>query len=235
VTASLFDGAGTLLATLFSQSQGAGKKRFVFTAENVPDGTYRLELVAVDARGRTVRGQVSLLVSRTLSRFAPSRSAFSPNGDGVADRIALRFALAMPAQVTLRMLRRRAWVATALEGPLEPGSHEVPWDGRKRLGRAVDGSYEAEITLTDHVGTTVHRVPFTVDSRAPRLALVSRLPLRLRVDEPGELVTQARGRRIVVKVAKPGVHTVPGVGAPAGARVVAWDAAGNRSRQIRIR
>jgi hypothetical protein len=232
VTASLYDGSGTLLATLFSQPQGAGKKRFVFSAENVPDGSYRLELVAVDTRGRTVRGQVSLLVSRTLSRFAPSRAAFSPNGDGVADRIAFRFSLAMPAQVTLRVLRRRASVATALERQLEPGAHEVPWDGR---GRGADGTYEAEITLTDHVGTAVHRIPFAVDTRAPRLSLVSRSPLRLRVSEPAELVTQLRGRRIVLEVAKAGVRTVPGVASPAGARVVARDAAGNRSRVLLVR
>ena len=235
VTASLYDAAGTLLATLFSQSQGAGKKRFVFAAENVPDGTYRIELVAVDARGKVVRGQVSLLISRTLSRFAATRPAFSPNGDGMADRITFRFALAVPAEVKLRMLRRRAWVVTPFEGPLGAGAHEVPWDGRKRIGRAADGPYEAEITLTDHVGTAVHRIPFAVDTRPPRLVLVSRRPLRLRVDEPGELVTQVAARRIVVKVAKAGVHTVPGVSAPAGARVVAWDVAGNRSRPLRVR
>ena len=216
---------------------GRRKKRFVFAAENVPDGTYRIELVAVDARGKVVRGQVSLLISLgTLSRFAATRPAFSPNGDGMADRITFRFVLAVPAEVKLRMLRRRAWVVTPFEGPLGAGAHEVPWDGRgKRIGRAADGPYEAEITLTDHVGTAVHRIPFAVDTRPPRLVLVSRRPLRLRVDEPGELVTQVAARRIVVKVAKAGVHTVPGVSAPAGARVVAWDVAGNRSRPLRVR
>jgi hypothetical protein len=233
VTASLYDAGGRLLAALFNQPQAAGRKRFVFTAANVADGRYRIALAAVDARGREVRGEVWIQVSRTLSGLTPSRPGVSPNGDGIQDTIAFRLNLAMPAEVRLRVLRRGAWVATPFTGLLGSGAHELTWNGRKRLGRPPDGAYEAEVRAVDHVGPTLQRVPFVVDTRGPRLSLASVRPLRLRVDEPAELVAQVDGRRIVVRAPRAGTVAIPGAAAPWRVRVIGRDAYGNRGLPLR--
>ena len=232
VTARLHDADGLLLATFFTQPQAPGRKRFVFTAENVPDGRYCIALAAVDTRGREVRGDIWIQVSRTLSGLVPSRPGLSPNGDGVQESIGFRLNLAMPAEVRLRILRGGAWVVTPFTGPLGPGAHELAWDGRKREGKPLDGAYEAEVRAVDHVGPTIQRVRFVVDTRAPRLSLVSARPLRLRVNEPAELVVQVDGRRVVVPAAKAGTYLVP-LPAPARrVRAVATDRYGNRGAPL---
>jgi hypothetical protein len=233
VTATLADASGRALATLFSESRSAGPQSFVFTGEGIADGSYRIVLQAVGTNGRVVSGRVSVLVNRTLSAFAASRKVFSPNGDGRADRLDFTFALATPAQVKLRVLRGGRWVATPFAGPLAPGPQKLTWDGSKRVGNALDGSYEAEISVTDAVGTVSQRVPFALDRKAPALRLVSLRPLVLDLSEPGEVVLRVNGARRVVKRTRPGRFAV---GLPFRARVVrgtAWDPAGNRSRPLR--
>ena len=77
------------------------------------------------------RSQVS--VTRTLGRVSATRVAFSPNGDGRADRIAFRFELACPADVRLRILKEGKWVADARRRPARAG----PADGRVGRREAV--------------------------------------------------------------------------------------------------
>jgi N-acetylmuramoyl-L-alanine amidase len=233
VTATLTDASGRALSTLFSEPRSAGPQSFVFTGEGIADGNYRIALVAVGTSGRQVSARVSVLVNRTLSAFAAMRKVFSPNADGRADRIDFSFALASPAQVRLRVLRGGKWVATPFTGPLAPGPQKLTWDGAKRVGRALDGGYEAEITVTDVVGSVSQRVPFTLDTRPPVLRLVSLRPLVLDVSEPAAVVLTVNGARRVVKRTKPGRFAV---GLPFRARAVrgiAWDPGGNRSRPLR--
>ena len=233
VTATLADASGRALSTLFSEPRSAGPQSFVFTGEGIADGSYRIVLAAVGATGRQVTARVSVLVSRTLSAFAASRKVFSPNADGRADRIDFGFALASPAQVRLRVLRGSKWVVTPFDGPLAPGPQKLTWDGAKRVGKALNGDYEAEITVTDAVGSVSQRVPFALDTKAPVLRLRSLRPLVLDVSEPAEVVLRVNGVRRVVKRTKAGRFAV---GLPFRARVVrgvAWDPAGNRSRPLR--
>jgi hypothetical protein len=172
---------------------------------------------------------VDVLINRTLSAFAASRSAFSPNGDGRADVLSFAFTLVSPAEVKLRILLEESWVATPFAGPLTPGPQALSWDGTKRLGRARDGSYSAELTVTDAAGSVVQRIPVVVDTTPPRVEFAGTRPLRVRVDEAASIVVLAGGRRAVVKAPRAGVFAVPGAAAPAKARAVAWDAAGNAS------
>jgi hypothetical protein len=232
VTATLTDASGRALTTLFSEPRTAGPQSFVFTGEGIADGNYRIVLLAAGSNGRQVSGRVSLLVNRTLSAFTAARRVFSPNADGRADRLDFTFALASPAQVRLRVLRSGKWVATPFNGPLAPGPQKLTWDGSKRVGKALNGEYEAEITVTDVVGTVSQRVPFALDTKAPTLRLISVRPLVLDVSEPADVVLQVNGARRVVKRAKPGRFAV---GLPFRARAVrgiAWDPAGNRSRPL---
>jgi hypothetical protein len=227
VTAVLLDPAGTQLATLFSEPKPTGDQSFVFQPQALADGTYRIQLTAVGARGKTVTATVDVLVNRVLSGLAASRPAFSPNGDGRLDTIDFSFTLASPARAQLRILRDGAWVATPFAGDLASGAQVVPWDGMKRLGRARDGTYAAELTASDAVGSVVQSIPFLVDSTGPKLKLLSSRPLRLHIDEAGSIVVVADGRRRVVKAAEPGAYAVPGAARPKRVRAVALDAVGN--------
>ena len=153
VTTTLVDPGGATVATLFSEPRAAGEQSFSLTAENVPDGAYTLVVSAAGANGRTATGRVSVLVSRTLSAFAASRTAISPNGDGRADALSFTFALAQPATVRLRILRDGKWIATPTTPTLlGPGPQLLSWDGKKRIGRPPDGLYRAELTVTDVIG-----------------------------------------------------------------------------------
>jgi hypothetical protein len=236
VTATLVRPDGVPVATLFSELRPAGPNSFSFTAVGVPDGAYTIVLRATGANGSAVTAQVAVLVSRTLSGFSVAPRHFSPNRDGRLDVLSARFALAAPADVRLRILTKDGkYVATPLlTTRLEPGVHVPIWDGSKRHGRLPNGEYQAELSVTDSIGTVAQALPFASDVRAPVLRLVSRRPLRLRVSEPAQVVLLLDGRRIVVKRPAAGPFTVP---APAfrTLRATAWDAAGNVSAPLRAR
>ena len=233
VTATLADASGRALSTLFSEPRSAGPQSFVFTGQGIADGTYRIVLQAVGANGRQVAARVPVVVSRTLSAFAAARTVFSPNGDGRADRIDFAFALAAPAQVRLRVLRAGKWVATPFAAALQPGPQRLSWDGSKRVGRSLDGAYEAELTVTDAVGAVSQRVPFALDTRPPVLRLLSLRPVTLELSEPAEVVLNVNGVRRVVKRTRAGRFAVGFRFRPRVVRATAWDAAGNRSRPLR--
>jgi hypothetical protein len=234
VTATLVDPAGATVATLFSEPRGAGEQQFSFTAENVADGSYTIVITAA-ANGRSVTGRVRVLVNRTLSAFAASRPAFSPNGDGRLDTLPFRFSLAQPATVRLRILRDGKWVATpTLPTSLQPGPQTLTWDGSKRVGRAPEGIYQAELTATNAVGSVKQLVPFTVDRTPPSLRLLSRSPrLRIRLSEAADVVVTADGARTVARKRGAGVVVLPR--SARVVRAIAYDRAGNRSRVLSAR
>ncbi len=233
VTTTLVDPGGATIATLFSEPRAAGEQSFALTAENVPDGAYTLVVSAAGANGRTATGRVSVLVSRTLSAFAASRTAISPNGDGRADALSFTFALAQPATVRLRILRDGKWIATPTPPTLlGPGPQLLSWDGKKRIGRPPDGLYRAELTVTDVIGPITQATVFAVDTKEPTLRLLSRAPrLRIRLSEAAEVVVVADGVRTVVRKTGPGIVVLPV--AATTLRAVAYDPAGNKSRVLR--
>jgi hypothetical protein len=168
-----------------------------------------------------------------LSSFAAEPPAFSPNGDGRLDAMRFTFTLAEPAAVRLRIRRGSAWVATPVDGSLETGPQSVAWDGRKRRGRALDGTYDAELTVTTVVSSVTQRLPFRLDTAAPTLRLVRLWPLRLRVSEAATIVVTVAGRRREIRAARPGIVRVPLRVRPTRLRATARDDAGNLSRPLR--
>jgi hypothetical protein len=233
VTATLVDPAGSTVATLFTEPRAAGPQSFVFTAENVPDGLYRIVLTAVDTAGRQVTASVDVVVSRVVSAFAAERAVFSPNADGRLDRIGFTFSLAEEAEVQLRVLRDGKWVATPHAAALGAGPQRLEWDGRKRIGRLRDGEYEAELTVATVVGSVSQRVGFSSDTTRPELRLVSLQPLRLRLSEPAHVVLSIDGARHAVERRAAGRFTVRAARPPSRLRAVAWDPAGNTSTPVR--
>jgi hypothetical protein len=220
---------GNVVSEVAKRWRRAGEHAIRLDPASLPDGTYRVELTANATGGRVATAATTLAVTRTLGGVAATRVAFSPNADGRADRIAFTFRLAAPAEVRVRVLRGGKWVATPFKGPLPAGAGRIEWDGVKRVGRLLDGQYEAVVEATDLIATSAVTLPFLADTRPPVVRIVQRSPLRIYVTEPAELKLRF-GARTVTRVATgPGTLALPELPRRGIVRVVAWDPAGNRS------
>ena len=232
VTVTVQDGLGATVLSLPKTWKRAATHVARLDPTALPDGLYSVVVNAVATGGRTASAAVTLAVTRTLGSVSATRVAFSPNGDRRADTIGWSFTLAAPAAVRLRVLRDGKWIATPFDGSLQAGPQRVSWDGTKRLGRLRDGEYEAVLEATDEVGTAKVVLPFTSDTVAPRLRIVKRFPLRVYASEASRLTARFADRTVKRVVKKPGTVKVGGASPTGVARVVAWDAAGNRSTPV---
>jgi N-acetylmuramoyl-L-alanine amidase len=232
VSVSVLDASGAIVQALPRAYRRPGEHVVAFDALGLADGVYTISLEAKATGGRIAVASVQVAVTRTLGGFVPPRPAFSPNGDGRADRVAFRFVLAGPAEVRLRVLRDGKWVATPFTGPLLPGTQRLEWDGSKRIGRLLDGSYDAFLEATDPIGTTRIAVPLVSDTRAPTLKILQRFPLRLEVSEAAELTVRAGGRTFTRQASGAGELPIYGIPRSGVVRIVAWDQAGNPSRPV---
>jgi flagellar hook assembly protein FlgD len=229
VTVKVRDGLGAELATVSKGWRRAGEHAVRFDAAPLPDGIYHVEVAAAATGGRQAVAATQVAVTRTLGGFQAARVAFSPNADGRADRIAFRFELTGAAEVRMRILKEGKWVATPFAGPLEPGVRRVEWDGTKRLGRLLDGNYEAVVEATDAVTTARIAVPFQADTRQPSVRILRRFPLKVWVSEPSRLTFRFGSRSLVRDAPAAGESRIPNAPRSGVVRVVAWDAAGNSS------
>ncbi len=231
VTVTVRDSLGTELARLSRAWRRAAQHVARFDGLDLPDGVYQLHIDAQATGGRTASTSVQVAVTRTLGALAADRQAFSPNGDGRADRISFSFALGAPADVRLRVLRDGKWISTVFSGPLQAGARQIAWNGTKRLGRLRDGVYEAVVEATDTVATAALSVQLVADTQEPIVRILQRAPLKVWVSEPARLAIRAGGRSFKRDVTKAGEARVsaPRLGV---ARIVAWDAAGNASSPV---
>jgi hypothetical protein len=233
VTATLRDLGGTQIATLFTGARPTGRNSFRFSAAGVPDGAFEIVLSA-RAANREVRASVPVIVDRTLAAFRASPQFFSPNGDGRLDRVHFTFVITSRVDATVRIYRGRKPVATAFAGSLEPGSRDVPWDGRVSGRPLADGRYRAGISVVGPLGTRVQEARFTIDTGRPILRLISTRELRFWVSEPVQLSVYVNGAATpVVQDAPRGYVRVPFSSGVRRVRAVAWDRALNRSGVIR--
>jgi hypothetical protein len=230
VSVLLRDSLGAEVATIAAKSwRRAGAHRVSFDPLEVPDGIFQIEVLASATGGRQATAATQLAISRTLGSAVATRLAFSPNADGRADRIGFSFTLAAPAEVRVRILKQGKWVATPFTGPLELGAQKVEWDGAKRIGRLLDGEYEAVIEATDAVATSTLSVPFSSDTRPPRIKILQRAPLKLWLSEPATVTMRFGARSLVYNAVAAGEALVPQAPKLGIVRAVAWDAAGNKS------
>jgi hypothetical protein len=224
VTATLVDSSEAVVATLFKRLFKPGARTFDWKNVTVPDGRYRLSLVARDAQGKEVEALVSVAVDRTLAAFAARPAAISPNGDGRQDGTVFTFRLDAPAYVMVRLLSG----PILFEGDMIAGAHSVRWDGTE----LADGRYTAVVSATDALMTVTQAVPVRIDRVAPVLRLLSFRLLRFWLSEPAQvtLVLDGKSRRLNLKRQGPFR-----VGHAPVRSLLAWaqDAAGNRSRVIR--
>ena len=230
VTVRLRDGLGAEVATVAAKSwKRAGEHAIRFDPALLSDGVFQLEVTANATGARQASASTQLTVTRTLGAVLAARRAFSPNADGRADRIGIRFQLAAPAQVRLRILKQGKWVATPFTGPLEAGPRTIEWDGAKRIGRLLDGEYEAVVEATDAVATATIAVPFSADTRQPKVRILNRNPLKLWVSEPAAVTLRFGARKLVYEAPATGEALVPNAPRLGLVRAVAWDPAGNKS------
>ena len=230
VNVTVVDGNGAVVATLVNAAyQSAGAHAVAFAAGDLVDGRYTIRIDATDV-GRTVSATVEVLVTRTLGDATVSPQTFSPNGDGHADRLAVRFTLRAGAAVRVRVLRDGAWVATAFSGAVAAGRRVVYWDGAKRRGRLLDGAYTSVVEATDATGTSSLVLSFASDTRPPAVRILPGKTLRVWVSEPARLAVRVSGHAIAMTAPGGRAIRVPWQGLAGRVRVVAWDKAGNVSR-----
>jgi flagellar hook assembly protein FlgD len=230
VAASVLDAAGAIVETLLEPTQQpAGSYTLTFGGDGLPDGRYTARIDAADAE-TSVSKLVEVAVTRTLGDLTVTPKAFSPNGDGRADRLTGRFTLLNPAAVRVRVLRDGHWVATPFEGDLPAGRRQVDWDGAKRVGKLLDGTYTLQVEATDAVATAVLGQEIASDTRAPVVRILAGAPLRIWVSEPAVVTIRVNGH--VLKLTARGglAERVPWRRGATHVWAVAWDAAGNVSR-----
>ncbi len=228
VAVTVVDASGATVAELEAkQWRRAGPRSAVFDGRDLPDGAYVVHVAANGTGGRTAGVDVPVTVTRTLGRLTLASPALTPNGDGRDDTLSLTVPLTAPATLTVRILRDGRWVATPFAASLGPGSQVVTWDGSKRIGRALDGSYVASVEVVDAIGSSTVEVPFLLDATAPTVRVVSAQPPRIWVSEAVTLDVRVNGARRAVRAASPGVLAIPRIERLRTLVVVARDAAGN--------
>lgn len=89
-----------------------------------------------------------------ITRVSDRPDPFTPNGDGIRDRVRIRWSLNETAWVAVRIRKRNGGLVKVLAADWdEPGDWFVPWTGRNRGGKIVPaGRYRYEIVAIDVAG-----------------------------------------------------------------------------------
>jgi hypothetical protein len=155
----------------------------------LPDGTYTLVLEAADARGRSRRVDVPFViedadtVAPELEGFGLDRHAFTPNRDGVDDRVTIRYYLTKPATSLVYLLdeagkrypiERDDSNSATKEG--EAGPYYYDYEGGVDLGAEPppDGVYTVVGYAEDAVGNKATAIDTLEirDGGVPRATIV---------------------------------------------------------------
>lgn len=150
------------------------------------DGSYRYTLIGVDAAENSVRSEpveVILDTGETGVALSAAEKAFSPNADGIRDRLTLFPRVRRPEAVA----SYRALVvpeASGAEGEAAPIQEfsadsvpeELSWDGFDRQGRrAPDGRYAVRLSVEYRNGSVEEAAlrDIVLDTEAPEIRLDS--------------------------------------------------------------
>jgi hypothetical protein len=234
VTVAVTDPGGLTVATPVDRVwTQAGEHTVTIDGSALPDGVYSVVIAARTPAGTEVQTVVPLTVSRTLGLVTLEPALFSPNQDSRNDRVVVSFSLSADANVSIRVVREGRWVASPLTAPYTAGTHRFEWNGMRTVGRIKDGEYSLVLEASDAlVGAVSVTVPFVADSTAPRARFLPTRGIRLEVSEPGRLFLRIDGARVEREVRRAGIVRVPWDGGAKRVRVVAEDAAGNRSAPV---
>jgi flagellar hook assembly protein FlgD len=233
VTAQVLDAGGAPLLTLLNEQLLAGNNSFEWGANVLPDGRYRLVVTATAlTSAKSVAKSVDVVVDRTLAALDADPRVISPNGDGVADTTTFSFQLAQNVPVRLDIEQNATVVATAFQGQLGIGPHELTWDGTSNGAPLPDGNYVAVVTVTDQLGDIQLSLPLTIDTTAPVLAIVNAQSLKFTLDEPATVTVLVNQKKRIVHSEGKGTFTIPVQGAVHQLSAEAEDLAGNISAVV---
>jgi hypothetical protein len=221
---------GTTLMHLFAGSKPAGQHVFAWDGSGYPDGRYRIVVTVRGRGGRQLTAETPIVLSRTLSGFAATPTALSPNGDRRNDSASISFALSVPALAWLQVLRGGTELASLISGYLPAGPQAAVWEGRAR-----DGEYRLRLTITDATGPVAQEFKVRVDRVVPTLRRVSKRPLRVSLSEAAWVTFVADGVPVTVRRPKAGTFRVVLARPFKRLDASAQDAAGNVSRRLRLR
>jgi flagellar hook assembly protein FlgD len=235
VTATLLDGDGIALATLFSEAKPAGVQSFRWLADALPDGSYTILLSVKTLDGREVAAGVPVSVNRTLSFVTSSPVYLSPNSDGHADRLGVSFTLGTDADVAVTVRSGSAVVATLLGGRFPAGARSVDWDGTIAGVPVPDGRYRILVEATSASGTATQHAKLVIDTIPPVLRLVSARKRLATLTESATVTAIVDGRRRTFVRRKGGVFRIPAPSSYRLARLFARDAAGNPAEPLSVR
>ncbi|UCF97744.1 MAG: OmpA family protein [Spirochaetaceae bacterium] len=149
------------------------------SGELVADGIYIYSLKATDRAGNSgaskkVRFEINTQATEVF--LSADLSVFSPNADGIKDRITIQPKLKVTEGVSryeMRILDARNQILRKVEGQNRP-PQDFAWDGLDGSGRRLaDGAYQAELILDYQKGDhhEVRTTPFTIDTKAPTVEL----------------------------------------------------------------
>ncbi len=136
----------------------------------VADGTYRIRVTAVDdwGNGPAEASQAVVVDTRppALSELDPAASTtqwFSPNGDGVRDRVTFRATNDEAGDIVVKVRDTSGALVAKWSVVNGPGPVDLVWDGRTDAGTtAPDGVYTITASPQDGAGNTGSAVGRTV-------------------------------------------------------------------------
>ncbi|MBN1579205.1 MAG: hypothetical protein JXA89_00775 [Anaerolineae bacterium] len=134
----------------------------------LPDGMYVLVLEATDRKGETLSIERDFTIVHAdtmppeLQGFALDRHEFTPNRDGVNDRVNISYLVTKDAQVSVYLLGEdgRKYPIGDPKGPTEPGKagafyHDYSGGVDEGAEPPPDGMYTVVVTAEDAVGNKV--------------------------------------------------------------------------------
>lgn len=170
--------------------EGEVQGEAVVKARVLRDGTYTFVVEATDDQGHTESAQLPFTVADAditlpeLQGFSVHDTTFSPNRDGVQDRVKINYTLTKPAAVQLYLQNEEGdkypiaepqGALTAVK-PGEVGAHKIDYEGGVDQGAQPppDGTYTLVAHAEDRVGQKVElvRTLTITDGGVPRATIV---------------------------------------------------------------
>ncbi len=155
----------------------------------LPDGRYTWVVEAVDDDGQAMREQGDLTIENAdttrpeLQGFSIYPQVFTPNRDGIDDRVTINYYLTKEAQVSVYLIapdNQTRYPVAEKERDIEPGQpgfHVYDYEGGVDLGAEPppDGDYTVYAEAVDRVGnrTVVTGALTVTEGGVPRADIVS--------------------------------------------------------------
>jgi hypothetical protein len=184
VSVYLVDGQHVKHPLRENQPRAAGDYQILFGGivddRTLPDGTYQLVVEAKDQNGRVETTPLTLTITGAdtslpeLHNFTVFPDNFTPNQDGINDRVSIRYYLTKTAQVTVYItdgthkypVDEKKQTTLLTDNNLSAvGPHEYDYDGGIDLGAPPppDGNYTVVAEAVDAVGNVVRQEhPLTI-------------------------------------------------------------------------